>query len=513
MTPRERNLLLAGLFIGALIVLSIFVGRQYVPSQRESAAEAASSPAVRPSSEPAADSNASSTAGVQLTDEEQKAIAVETAEVKRQSIHKEITAPGKVAEPETGIGTISARVGGRIDKLFINATGETVSRGDAVAQIYSPEIFTAGEEYRLALENRQRLGASRESQAITQADELVGASRKRLELWSLNPQQIEEIASSENTIHITTYSPASGVITKRSVAEGQYVKEGDVLFELADLSAVWVQADIFESDIPLVRIGQNVRITAPALAVGSIQGTVSFLQPSVDPQNRTLSARIQVPNPQMRLRPGMFVQVSLETPLGNQIVAVPRSAVLDTGKEKVVYVAKGNGVFEKRGIEASVAGDDYYAVTRGVEAGERVVTHGNFLIDSQTRLTPMITGMFGGSKAYDTFSPQPNASMYSVTLRSEPAEPKGGSESTFHVKVTGPDGKPVSDAQLQITLVMPAMPSMGMGEMRAAIELQWNGSEYAGKGIIPMAGSWNITVEARRGGQLLGVYRSRLDAK
>jgi Cu(I)/Ag(I) efflux system membrane fusion protein len=208
----------------------------------------------------------------------------------------------------------------------------------------------------------------------------------------------------------------------------------------------------------------------------------------------------------------MFVQVAIETPVGTEALAVPRSAVLETGTEKVVYVDKGNGVFEKRSIEALAAGDEFYAVTRGVEAGEHVVTHGNFLIDSQTRLTGNITGMFGGSKAYDTGSSQPNA-PYKVTLQSEPAVPKGGSEGTFHVTVTGPDGKPIADAQVVLTLVMPAMPSMGMGEMRSAINLAWNGSEYVGKGTVGMAGPWNVTVEARRGGQLLGVYKSRFDAK
>ena len=123
--------------------------------------------------------------------------------------------------------------------------------------------------------------------------------------------------------------------------------------------------------------------------------------------------------------------------------------------------------------------------------------------------------MFGGSKAYggETTSLQAAASNYTVTLQSEPAIPKGGSEGTFHVRITGPDGKPVSDAQVQMTLIMPAMPSMGMGEMRSMIDLAWNGSEYAGKGSVAMAGPWNITVEARRGGQVLAVYRTRLDAK
>ena len=225
-----------------------------------------------------------------------------------------------------------------------------------------------------------------------------------------------------------------------------------------------------------------------------------------------MMARIQVLNPQMQLRPGMFVQVSLETPLGSDVVAAPRSAVLETGKEKIVYVAKGNGVFEKRSIEASATSDEYYAVTKGIEPGERVVTHGNFLIDSQTRLTGNITGMFGGSKAFgaETASTTPGAN-YTVNLRSEPR--KGGADGMFHVDVTGPDGKPVSDAQVQVALLMPAMPAMGMGEMRSSINLAWNGAEYAGSGPIAMACSWNVTVEARRGEQLLGVYRTRFDSK
>jgi RND family efflux transporter MFP subunit len=514
MTRRESTLLVSGLLLGALAVAFIFIARQYMAPRSEAAATAADATTAPPQPVPDAGSNPDSAASVQLTDKEQTAIGVETAEVKRQSVRKEIDAPGKVTEPETGIGTISARIGGRIDKLLVTFTGETVSSGQPVALIYSPEVFTAGEEYRLALDNRQRLNASKEGQALRDADELVRASRRRLELWGVGGQQIDEIAASaDKAVQITTFSPVSGVITKRNVAEGQYVKEGDVLFELADLGTVWVQADIFESDIPMIRTGQKVKVTAPTLAGSSVQGTISFLQPSVDPQTRTMTARIQVPNPQMRLRPGMFVQVALQSPLGADAVAVPRSAVLDTGKEKVVYVAKENGVFEKRTIEVSAAGDDYYAVTRGIQPGERVVTHGNFLIDSQTRLSGAIAGMFGGSKAYDTGSTPPGASNYTITLRSEPAAPRGGSEGTFHVKVTGPDGKPVTDAQVKLILVMPAMPAMGMGETRSTADLAWNGSEYVGKGTVALAGSWNITIEASRAGQLLAVYRSRFDAK
>ena len=515
MTRREKALLMSGLLIGALAVSAVLIGRQYLVSRHESTTAASEPPpSTTPAPVPDTASSPDSASSLQLTDHEQKAIGVETVEVKRQTIQKEITAPGKVTEPETGIETISARIGGRIDKLLINITGETVTRGQAVALIYSPQVFTAGEEYRLALDNRQRLSSSKEPQAIHDADELVRASQRRLELWGLTAQQIEEIASSpDKSVQIATHSTVAGIVTKRNVAEGQYVKEGDVLFELADLGTLWVQADIFESDIPLVQTGQKVKITAPTLAGGSLQGTINFLQPSVDPQSRTMTARIQVPNPRMRLRPGMFVQVAMKTAIGNDVVAVPRSAVLDTGKEKIVYVAKGNGVFEKRPVEGTIAGEDYYAITRGVSAGEKVVTHGNFLIDSQTRLTGTITGMFGGSKAYDNASSQPTAANYTITLQSEPSAPKGGSEATFHVRVAGPDGMPVPDAQVQMQLVMPAMPAMGMGEIRSSVDFRWNGSEYVGKGSVAMAGPWNITIEARRNGQILAVYRSHFEAK
>ena len=214
MKRSEARWFMAGLLIGAGIAASLFMGRQYVLS-RYRAAEPAVEPApVTFPSAAAASPSPDSTTSVELTGEEQKMIGIETVEVKRQTIRKEISASGKVAEPETGIGAISARIGGRIDKLFVNVTGERVARGQTVALIYSPDVFTAGEEYKLALQNRQRLSTSKEPQAIVEADSLVSASRRRLELWSLTSQQIDEIASSSDPyIQIATYSPASGIVT------------------------------------------------------------------------------------------------------------------------------------------------------------------------------------------------------------------------------------------------------------------------------------------------------------
>jgi Cu(I)/Ag(I) efflux system membrane fusion protein len=540
MTGSDRRTLIIGILIGLTVGASLFIFEGRRRLQPAAAAPSGAMDAGGNTAGMPADAQRSEEASyARLTDEEQKAIGVETVQVKRQTIRREIAAPGKVVEPETGIDTIKARSSGRIERLLINITGGTVNRGDPVAQIYSPEV-SSGDEYRLALRNRQRLNGSKEIQAINDADELVRATRKRLEQSGLTAGQIEQIASSaEKAVPVTTYSQLSGVITKRNVTEGQYVNEGDALFDIVDLSTAWVEVNLFEYDIPVPRTGQTVKITSPSLAGNSIDGTVSLLQPSlilppmtnshwssiegavsfgqaaVDPQNRALMARVQVPNPQMRLRPGMFVQVSFDSAASN-VVAVPRSAVLDTGKGKVVYIAKGSGVFEKRSIEATIADENYYAATRGIDSGERVVTHGNFLIDSQTRLTTTITGMYTGSKAYgsgDIASAASSDSNYTVTLQTEPAPPKGGSSSMFHVNVMGPDKKPVTDAQVQLTLNMPAMPSMGMGQMQSVVKLTWNGSEYAGEGSIAMAGPWNVTVEAHRGRQLLGSYKTHFDAK
>jgi len=515
MSGREKTFLCTGVVCGLVAALAIYGTKQYMTS-RTKAFEITSQPGVAPNTpeSQAPEPSSQSAVAIALTPDEQSSIGVETWEVKRQTIRREIVAPGKVAEAETGIGTISARIGGRIEKLFLNVTGESVSREQPVASIYSPDVLASTEEYKLALENRQRLTASKEPPAIKQAEELVQASRRRLELWGLTAEQIDAITpTADPAVKITTYSSVAGIITKRNVAEGQYVKEGDVLYTVADLSTVWVQADIFEPDIPQVRNGMDAKITSPVLGNGALHGTISFLQPSIDPQTRTMMVRIQVANPGMRLRPGMFVQVSANPALASDTVAVPREAVLNTGKEQVVYVAKDNGVFERRSIDADTAGDEYYSVKKGLSLGERVVTKGNFLIDSQTRLTGSITGMFGGSKAFGTESAQAPSQNYTVALQPQTSPPKGGSEGMFRVTVTGPDGKPVSDAQVKVTLVMPAMPSMGMGEMRSSINLTWNGSEYAGSGPIAMAGPWNVTVEASRNGQLLGVYRSRFDAK
>jgi len=527
MTQHEKKLLVTGFALGLLLALVAYAaGRlrypdrgaaqtQEAPSLKyEAAPEQATSPRTE---QLQADVSVSS---IQLNQKEQTDVGVETVEVRRRNLQRALMAVAKVDEPETQLASISARIGGRIDKLYLDFTGQQVRRGQTTASLYSPEVFSTAEEYRLALENRKRLGTGAEPLAVSGAEDLVNASRRRLELWGLTTQQLDEIASSAKPqIELPIYSNVSGIVTERKVTQGQYVNAGEVLFTITDLSTIWVKADVYQPDLPSVRTGQSVEITSDSLPGARLHGRVGFLDTSINPQTRTASARIEVPNPSMRLRPGMFVQVKFAAPAGHDVLAIPRSAVLDTGMRKFVYVAKGNGEFEGRQVQLGPAGTDYYPVLTGLKEGERIVSQGNFLIDSQTRITGGMTGMFGGSKEFDHGQADqgqvqaPAVPQIKFGFRSDPQTPRGNSDATLHVTVLDASGKPVTDVQVKVTLIMPAMPAMGMGEMRATSDLTWKGSDYVGTIKVPTAGSWNVEVNASRSGQLLGSYHARLNAQ
>jgi RND family efflux transporter MFP subunit len=522
MTAHEKKMMLAGLALGVVVSSGIYLARPAL-SHRLQGASAASAAAPNPTPAGAAappEGTASARPAsaeirsVELSDEEQKAIRLQTVDVKPRRFARTLLVPGRVEEPETGLVLVSARVGGRVEKLYVAYTGQAVRRGEPIAAIYSPDVLQSAREYKLALENRAGLHSALPV-AVEQADEMVTASRRRLELWGLTAEQIAEIGSNnEPKVELAIYSPASGIVTERKVTRGQYVKEGDVLYTLADLSSVWIKADVFETDLPSVRIGQAVEITSDALGV-VLRGRVQFVEPALNAQTRTVAVRIQVLNPGLKLRPGMFANVALRSQESAMVTAVPRSAVLDTGLRKLVYVDRGRGRFESRAVEVGPPDQDFYPVISGLKTGERVVAQGAFMVDSQTRLTAGMTGLYGGSTEFErgrgnTLSGTP-ASQVKIIFRTTPSPPRGAAQNVVHVEVTDAAGHPVRDAQVKATFLMPAMP--GMGEMRSSADLTWNGKEYAGKADIPMAGPYNVVVEASRGGQAIGSYRTRLNAE
>jgi RND family efflux transporter MFP subunit len=515
MTKREKQFVLTGMLVGTLLAAGLNgVGRHLhhsgnlsviVPAQAQDTETASFSKA----SERAVSETVSA---AQLSEEEQAQIGVQTVAVERRNLRRTLSAVAQVEQPETELASVSARVSGRIDKLFVDFTGQPVHRGQEIALIYSPEIFSTAEEYRLALENRKRLGSRAELQAVSSADDLVAATRRRLELWGLTTQQIDGIASSQKPqIDLPIYSPANGIVTERKVTEGQYVSAGESLYTLSDLSKVWVKAELYQPDIASVRIGETAEITWDSNN-SNTHGRVAFIDPMVNPQTRTASVRIQVPNPNMRLRPGMFVDVQFAMPEGNDVLAVPRSAVVNTGRHKIVYVSTGNGNFDGKEVRLGEPVDQYYPVLAGLRAGDRVVVQGNFLIDSQTRITGGMTGLFGGSTQYESGQAAASSAIQ-FRFSADPATPKGGSNVKVCVTVLDALGKPIPDAVVKVVLVMPAMPAMNMPETRSPADLAWNGLEYTGIVQVPSSGSWNVEIEARRKGQVLGTYRSRLAAR
>ena len=528
MTAKEMKLIALGAGAGILataLVVGILAARE-LPSFAAGPAVPAARPAVAAQLDKGqiAPSGTQPGATVQLSPSEITAAGVQVAEVRTATLKTDIAAFGRVEQPEAQLAAVSARIGGRVDKLYVQYTGERVQRGQAVADLYSPEVATALDEYRLAEQSRNQLRQSDDTYARQQADALVAASRRKLELWGISGKQISTPETS-GIPHVTLYAYASGTVVDRKVTQGQYVNAGDTLFTVADLSQVWIKADVYEEQLPQIRAGQQVDITADSLPNRTLHGHVDFIEPSASPQTRTVPIHVHVANPGMRLLPGMFVNATFVSRAAQPSIVVPRSAVLDTGTRKIVYLARPNGLFEAREVQVGAPTEDLFPVSGGLALGDKVVLNGNFLIDSQAHLSSGMSGLYGGSKEFAAGQKAQPASA-STSNSAEPSETKltfhadadpmkAGEDNPFHVNLTDANGKPIADAQVTVTFIMPAMPSMNMPEMKNVFGLQWIAGQqmYMGKGQAPTAGSWTVLVEARRNGAVIASYHTHLSAR
>jgi len=515
MTNRETKLIALGVGAGigtALLAFGLlgvrgtyFIAAKQVAAQPASTAQPATTSTSAPGTQPGTT--------VELSPAEITAAGVQVAEVRTALLKSNIDAFGRVEQPEAQLAAVSARVGGRVDKLFVQYTGERVRTGQPVADIYSPEVATAIEEYRLAEENRNGLHQSDDSFARTQADALVKASLHKLELWGISNKQIDA-PEKDGVPHVTIYAYASGTVVDRKVTQGQYVNAGDTLFTVADLNQVWIKADVYEEQLPQIRQGQEVEITAESLPNKTLHGHVDFIEPAANQQTRTVPVHVHVANPGMRLLPGMFVNATFVSRAAQPSIVIPRSALLDTGTRKIVYLARPNGVFEAREVQVGAPSDDLFPVSSGLALGDKVVLNGNFLIDSQAHLSSGMSGLYGGSKEFGG-KPQEQASAAQIEFRSDADPLKSGVDNPFHAKLTDASGKPISDARVTVTLIMPAMPSMNMPEMKNSFELPWVAAQqmYMGKGQPPMPGTWNVLVEATRNAGVIASTHTHLSAR
>ncbi|MBI1789359.1 MAG: efflux RND transporter periplasmic adaptor subunit, partial [Acidobacteria bacterium] len=322
---------------------------------------------------------------IHISPEKQQMIGVRYGEVEATAGSQSFRTTGKVAMDETRIARVHARLEGWIDEVFADFTGKQVAKGQRLLTLYSPEMFATQQEYLLALKSKEIMQTSTLHSARENSDSLLEAARRRLELWDLSAPQIEEIARTRRPIRNTTlYSPAGGYVIARNAYPKQRIMPETELYAIADLTRVWILADVFESDAPRVQVGQGAVVSLP-YAGRQFHATVSNILPQADAQTRTLKVRLEADNPGLYLKPEMFADVEFRVPMARRLT-VPSEAVLDTGLRKTVFVDRGNGYLEPRQVETGERVGDRVEIRKGLKAGERVVVSGNFLIDSESQL-------------------------------------------------------------------------------------------------------------------------------
>jgi Cu(I)/Ag(I) efflux system membrane fusion protein len=348
-----------------------------------------------------------SSATVELTPQAVSAAGVAITAVKETALYRVIRAEGVLGTDETRLVHIAARVAGRLDRLYLDFTGESIVRGAPIYAIYSPDLVASGREYALAIENLERARAGGDAGYIASAESLAGAARERLALWGLDRDQIDRIATTRRPeINLVVRSPIRGTVLEKKVVQGQYVTEGQDLYLLADLSSLWLAAKVYEQELGGIKIGQLAVARFPAFPGRDFRGQIRFIDPVLDPATRTAGVRIELPNPGAVLKPGMFANAELRVDLGRGL-AIPKSAVLDTGVRQVVYVQVGPGRFASREVRLGPPAGDLVQVVQGLAAGEQVVTSANFLIDSQSQLATGQSIQWGGaSEVKKTKGPQ-----------------------------------------------------------------------------------------------------------
>ncbi|MCH7987056.1 MAG: efflux RND transporter periplasmic adaptor subunit [Acidobacteria bacterium] len=330
---------------------------------------------------------------VMLSTEKQQLIGVRTTEVRRAPLQRTIRTVGRVEADETKIAHIHVKVPGWVEKVYVDFVGKLVKKGQPLFTFYSPDLVSTQQEYLIARRGEKELGKSSYQDVARGAESLLRAARDRLRLWDISDEQIQQLEETgQVTRTMTIYSPINGFVTHRNLYEQAYVKPDTQLYMLADLSTIWVYADIYEYEVPYVRVGQRATMQLSYFPGKSYAGRVSYIYPTLDSKTRTVRVRLDFRNPGFALKPGMFADVELKINYGTQTL-IPSEAVLDSGLRQIVFIAKPGGFFEPREVQLGARLENQYIVLSGVEPGETIVTSGNFLIDSESRLSTAAGGI------------------------------------------------------------------------------------------------------------------------
>lgn len=329
---------------------------------------------------------------VEIDPERQRLIGVRVVEASVKPLRKIIRTVGRIEYDERRLATVNTKVEGWIEKLHVNYTGRFVSKGERLAEIYSPELISTQEELLSAVNWMKKagsgIGESRSAYPVITEDavKLVEAARQRLRFWDISESQIRGIEESGQAMKtLTVFSPARGYIIQKMAIQGMRVMPGEKLFDVADLSSVWVIADIYEFELSLVGTGQKARITLSYFPGKEFISVIDYVYPALSMETKTAKIRFTVPNPDGELKPLMFTNVEIKIDLGSRLV-IPEDSVIDTGTRQIVYVDAGDGYFEPRQIRIGLKSDGHLEVLDGLKSGEKVAASATFLIDSEAQL-------------------------------------------------------------------------------------------------------------------------------
>jgi RND family efflux transporter MFP subunit len=510
------------LALGAAIILAAgIVGMWWRLSMKSTAAEQQSSSGMpnMPASSSEGGSGGTTPAQsetplnpIQLSPQRMQSIGVQIGTVQSKIVSDELRFYGNVQPNERRLAYVQTRFAGWIREVFVDATGDLVRKGQPLFTIYSPDLVSSEQEYLLAKKNAAALGQSQIGGVASGADSLFASAKGRLQQWDIPASEIEKLdRTGESITNLTINSPVSGYVTEKNALPNMYVQPDTRLYTVADLSEIWVLAQVFQNDAGKIKPGDPAEVTVDTYPGKTFKGRIDYLLPQVDMATRTVPVRLVFPNPGLKLRPGMYVNVHVKLPLGRQSV-VPASAIFHSGTRNLIFAYQGEGNIQPREVEVGARVGDDVVITKGVHAGDQIIASANFLIDSEAQLQAA-AGAFmppppGAGQAAAMNAPaQGNAE-----LTTDPSPPhKGGN--TVRVKVTSKDGQPVSGAQVTVTFYMPAMPAMGMAAMKTVVNAtDKGGGMYEGSGDLGSGGTWQVTITATQNGQMIANKQLTLNA-
>jgi Cu(I)/Ag(I) efflux system membrane fusion protein len=324
-----------------------------------------------------------------------QSIGVRFERATRRALDRDIRTVGRVAIDERRLARVNLKIEGWIDQLYVNTTGQSVTRGQPLFSVYSPELVATQEEYLLALRSAQTLGASEYPEVAEGSKSMREAARRRLQLWDIADSHIRELERSGKILRtLPIHAPLGGTVIEKMAVAGMRVMPGEDLYAIADLSHVWILADIYEYELPFIEIGQTAGITLSYDPAASMTGRLAFIYPTLDGETRTVRVRFELDNPGGKLKPDMYVNIALTVPLGERLI-VPKDAVLESGIRQIIFVRQGGGKLAWRTVKIGARAGDWVEILDGLSEGEEIVTSANFLIDSESQVKGAMAGMAG----------------------------------------------------------------------------------------------------------------------